>query len=265
MAASGKEKDDVAPGSVNDSINLNEVVVTGQGAQIQRRRLSSTFTKVQAKDLANVPSGRLDLMLQDALPAVQFSVTTAQPGSTSLIRSRGLSSAFANSTPVIYVDGVRMDNMNTGSYVSASHHGYSAEPYSTSDLPMGQTAATGSIGDLPLENIDHIEYVPGGAATTLYGSDAAGAIQVLYANGGDGLPTPSSPHSSGPRRSSIISSVPGVTQPDWSGTTTNFDEVTELRLQSLGANMGQNTGTVIHDNNDSKRYVLRFFAWLKVN
>lgn len=24
---------------------------------------------------------------------------------------------------------------------------------------MGQTAATGSIGDIPLDNIDHIEYV----------------------------------------------------------------------------------------------------------
>lgn len=272
LAASGKEKDDVAPGSVNDSINLNEVVVTGQGAQIQRRRLSSTFTKVQAKDLANVPSGRLDLMLQDALPAVQFSVTTAQPGSTSLIRSRGLSSAFANSTPVIYVDGVRMDNMNTGSYVSASHHGYSAEPYSTSDLPMGQTAATGSIGDLPLENIDHIEYVPGGAATTLYGSDAAnGVIQVFTRKGGDG------------RFHAFFSTQLGVDEA--TSQFYHFKRTMELLNQtgleqlyrvgfdggnerfgySFGANMGQNTGTVIHDGNDSKRYVLRFGSRLKVN
>lgn len=120
-AASARSNDNVVdqPTGVNDSISLNEVVVTGQGAQIQRRRLSSTFVKVQAKDLSPVTSGRLDVALQDALPAVQFSVTTSQPGAMSIIRSRGLSSAFANSTPVIYVDGVRMDNTNTDIYANS--------------------------------------------------------------------------------------------------------------------------------------------------
>ena len=160
----------------NDSINLDEVVVTGQGNSVQRCRLSSTFTKVSARDLAHAPLTRLDEALQDAIPNVQFSLTGGQPGSTSIIRSRGLSSAFANSTPVIYVDGVRIDNMNTGAHISFSQHGYSAEPYSTADLPMGQTAANGTLSDIPMENIDHIEYVPGGAATTLYGSDAANGV-----------------------------------------------------------------------------------------
>lgn len=44
----------------------------------------------------------------------------------------------------------------------------------------GQTATYGSISDIPMENIDHIEYVTGGAATTVYGSDAAnGVIQIF--------------------------------------------------------------------------------------
>ena len=273
-AASARSNDNVVdqPTGVNDSISLNEVVVTGQGAQIQRRRLSSTFVKVQAKDLSPVTSGRLDVALQDALPTVQFSVTTSQPGATSIIRSRGLSSAFANSTPVIYVDGVRMDNTNTDIYAAASHHGYSAEPYSTSDLPMGQTAATGSIGDIPLDNIDHIEYVPGGAATTLYGSDAAnGVIQIFTRKGGDGrfhaffstqfgLDEANSQYYYFKRTKDLLNQT-GLEQVYRLG----FDGGNERFGYSFGASMGQNTGTLIHNGNDSKRYSMRFGSRVKIN
>src|SRR5690606_40290876 len=41
-----------------------------------------------------------------------------------------------------------------------------------------------AIADIPLENIERIEYIAGGAATTLYGSDAAnGVIQIFTKRG----------------------------------------------------------------------------------
>ena len=95
--------------------NLDEVVVTGQGGAIAKRRLSSNITKLSAEELSLFPTNRIDQMLQNALPNVQVTLTNGQPGTTSMIKSRGLSSAFTNSTPVIYVDGVRVDNLNTGS------------------------------------------------------------------------------------------------------------------------------------------------------
>lgn len=149
-----------------DNFKLDEVVVTGQGAEIKKRRLSSNVSTVSEKDLVKMPQGRIDQMLQNALPNVQINLSNGQPGTTSLIKARGLSSAFSNSTPVIYVDGVRVDNMNTGATLNNSL--------------SGNAAATGSIGDIPMENIERIEYVTGGAATTLYGSDAAnGVIQIF--------------------------------------------------------------------------------------
>ena len=81
---------------------LDEVVVTGQGGAVSKRRLSSNITKLSASDLEHLRAGRIDQMLQNALPNVQFTLTTGQPGTTSMIKSRGLSSAFTNSTPVIY-------------------------------------------------------------------------------------------------------------------------------------------------------------------
>ena len=160
--------------------SLDEVVVTGQGSAVSKRRLSSNITKLSASDLERLRNSRIDQMLQNALPNVQFTLTTGQPGTTSMIKSRGLSSAFTNSTPVIYVDGVRVDNLNTGaSLFNALNNVYGNI--------SGQTAASGAIGDIPMENIDHIEYVPGGAATTLYGSDAAnGVLQIFTKKNGTG-------------------------------------------------------------------------------
>lgn len=149
-----------------DNFKLDEVVVTGQGAEVQKRRLSSNVTTVNSKELERMKQGRIDQILQNSLPNVQITMASGQAGATSLVKSRGLSSAYSNSTPVIYVDGVRVDNMNTGATLNNSL--------------SGNSAVTGSIGDIPMENIDHIEYVTGGAATTLYGSDAAnGVIQIL--------------------------------------------------------------------------------------
>ena len=245
--------------------SLDEIVVTGQGGAVSKRRLSSNVTKLTSGDLELFPNGRLDQMLQDALPNVQVTLTNGQPGTTSMIKSRGLSSAFTNSTPVIYVDGVRVDNLNTGtSLFNVLNNAYGNI--------SGQTAASGAIGDIPMENIDHIEYVPGGAATTLYGSDAAnGVIQIFTKNHGEG------------RFSATVTTQLGFDVAN--SQFYHFDRTKELLHQtgfqqkygvafsggtermgySLGASMSQNTGTIIHDGNDQRKYDLRFGSSIRMN
>ena len=245
--------------------DLDEVVVTGQGVAVSKRRLSSNITKLSSADLGSLPTGRIDQMLQNALPNVQITLTNGQPGTTSMIKSRGLSSAFTNSTPVIYVDGVRVDNLNTGSSLfNVMNNAYGNI--------NGQTAATSAIGDIPMENIDHIEYVPGGAATTLYGSDAAnGVIQIFTKN-----------HGSGSFHASVISQI------GWDVANSQFYHFnrtkeflhqtgfqqkygisfsggTERMGYSFGASMSHNTGTIIHNGNEQKKYDIRFGTSIKMN
>ena len=43
--------------------DLNELVVTGQGGAVAKRRLSSNITKLSAKDLELFPTTRIDQML----------------------------------------------------------------------------------------------------------------------------------------------------------------------------------------------------------
>lgn len=154
---------------IQKSNQLDEVVVTGHGADITKRRLSSNVVTVKSSELENIPSGRFDQLLQSKLPNAQIRLTGGQSGATSIIRSRGVTSAYVNSTPIIYVDGVRMDNLNT---VAALGGG------------SAQGAAISSIADIPMDNIERVEYINGGAATTLYGSDAAnGVIQIFTKKG----------------------------------------------------------------------------------
>ncbi|WP_373057841.1 TonB-dependent receptor domain-containing protein [Gemmatimonas sp.] len=157
-------------------LNLDAMVVTGQGGEISQRRIATTVDVISRETIEASPARRLDEMLQTNLPSAQIRMTSGQPGTTSIMRTRGVTSVSNNSTPVIYVDGVRQDNLNTIATLGMNVSGV-----------RSQGAATSALADLPLDNIERIEFIPGGAATTLYGSDAAnGVIQIFTKRGVNG-------------------------------------------------------------------------------
>ena len=61
-----------------DNFKLDEVVVTGQGAEVQKRRLSSNVTTVSSKELERMKQGRIDQVLQNALPNVQITMSSGR-------------------------------------------------------------------------------------------------------------------------------------------------------------------------------------------
>ena len=157
-----------------DRLGLEEVIVTGQGAAVETRRLSTTVEVISARQIEATPAIRLDELLQANLPGAQVRFSSGQPGTASIIRSRGPISAFSSTTPVIYVDGVRVDNLNTAAALGIDTGG----------------AQSSALPDIPIENIERIEFIKGGAATTLYGSDAAnGVIQIFTKRGIPGSST----------------------------------------------------------------------------
>lgn len=159
-----------------DLVKLDEVVVTGQGLSVSKRRLSTNVTTISAEQVKDLPLNRVDQLIQSQVPNAQFKLAGGQAGGGSIIQTRGFNSAFANSTPIIYIDGVRVDNLNTAATLGMSLSGSTA-----------QGTATSSIADIPVENIEKIEFINGGAATTLYGSDAAnGVLQIFTKKTGSG-------------------------------------------------------------------------------
>lgn len=160
----------------DQAMELDPLVVTGQGSEISRRRLSTNIEVISTEAIESSSATRLDQLLQTALPSVQVRLSSGQPGASSVTRGRGPVSVSRSTTPVIYVDGVRVDNLNGLAELSLNTSGN-----------RRQGTQTSSIADIPLENIERIEYVPGGAATTLYGSDAAnGVIQIFTKKGSPG-------------------------------------------------------------------------------
>lgn len=151
-----------------DRTGLDEVVVTGQGSGIERKRLSTTVTSINPRDIEEVPALQLEDILQANLPDTQVRFSSGQPGTASLIRSRGVTSANGSTTPVIYVDGVRVDNLNSNAALEIATGG----------------AQSSAIADIPVENIERIEFIKGGAATTLYGSDAANGVLQIFTKTG---------------------------------------------------------------------------------
>lgn len=151
-----------------DVTQLSEIVVTGQGYGIEKKRLSTTVDVVSKSQIDAVPGGRLDQLLQSQLPNAQIRLSSGQPGTASLIRTRGPVSANSSTTPVIYIDGVRVDNLNSNPSLNVGTGG----------------ASSSALADIPIENIERVEYVKGGAATTLFGADAAnGVIQIFTKKG----------------------------------------------------------------------------------
>ena len=152
------------------AISLDEIVVTGVGAETTRRALGASVEVIAAEEIALAPVQSVDQLLQGRVPGATVSATSAQPGTGSLINFRGISSVFNSQTPVIYVDGVRVDN-----------------DQSTAGGTGGEQSS--ALSDLLTADIEKIEVTKGGAASTLFGSDAAtGVIQIFTKKGTPGAP-----------------------------------------------------------------------------
>ncbi len=153
-----------------DAIALDEIVVTGVGRETERRRLSTSLDVISSEEISRVPVTTVDQLLQGRVAGATINAQSSQPGTSSLINFRGISSVYGSQTPVVYVDGVRVDN------------------------DMSTAAGTGgeqssALADLLTSDIERIEVTRGGAASALFGCDAAtGVIQIFTKKGRIGDP-----------------------------------------------------------------------------
>ncbi len=150
------------------AISLDEIIVTGVGQATARRRLGTTVDVINAQTIAQAPVTTVAQLLQGRVAGASVNATSSQPGTGSLINFRGTSSVFGPQTPVIYIDGVRVDsNVSTAAGTGGEQ--------------------SSALADLLTTDIERIEITKGGAASTLYGSDAAtGVIQIFTKKGTPG-------------------------------------------------------------------------------
>lgn len=155
------------------AIALDEIVVTGTPGGVQRRSLGNAVAQINAIELNEIaPIDNVSQLLNARAPGVvlQAQQGTAGGGNRILIRGRG-SMQFAGN-PLIYVDGVRVNNdFTTG----------------PSTPEAGAPIVLSRLDDIDPSDIERVEIIKGPAAATLYGTEAsAGVIQIITKRGREG-------------------------------------------------------------------------------
>jgi TonB-linked SusC/RagA family outer membrane protein len=154
------------------ALELNQVVVTGTAGGEQKREIGTSVDQVNVSDVTAkqvVPS--VDALLNGRAPGVAILPGTGMVGAGARVRIRGIGSFSLSADPLIYVDGVRVDNQtSTGISIQAFGSGVISR-----------------LNDFDPDQIESIEVLKGPAAATLYGTEAArGVINIITKKGSSG-------------------------------------------------------------------------------
>ncbi|GGH03263.1 SusC/RagA family TonB-linked outer membrane protein [Parapedobacter pyrenivorans] len=95
-----------------DVAGLDEVVVVGYGTQ-RKSSVTAAISKVENKNLDQIPVGRPELALVGRLAGVNISNTRSNPGSAPTIRVRGSGSISASNDPLVVIDGFPGGSMSS--------------------------------------------------------------------------------------------------------------------------------------------------------
>jgi TonB-dependent starch-binding outer membrane protein SusC len=149
-----------------EALGLDELVVTGTAGGQQRRAIGNVVGNIDGRISEIAPIDNISDMLRGRQAGVVVNRGQGSPGTASVIRIRGQSSMTGDNQPLIYVDGVRVNNrMSTPQGGSTS-------------------GAVSRIDDFSPDEIESVEIIKGPAAATLYGTEAAnGVIHIITKRG----------------------------------------------------------------------------------
>lgn len=137
--------------------SLNEVVVVGYG-QSQKRDITGSISKVNAKEIENQPVQSFESALQGKAAGVVIENSSGKVGQGIKVRIRGTSSISASSQPLYVVDGVPL--------TTASQSDINNEP-------------TNPLIDLNPNDIESIEVLKDAASAAIYGARAANGVVLI--------------------------------------------------------------------------------------
>jgi TonB-linked SusC/RagA family outer membrane protein len=154
-------------------IELNALVVTGTAGAVEARTVGNSISRINAADEVQASAvGTLGTLINGRAPGVTITSGTGRAGAGTVVNIRGRSTLSLSQQPLIYIDGVRVNNeVGTG----------------TTRNQGGNVVSR--LDDIAPEDIESIEIIKGPAASTLYGTEAAnGVIQIITKKGGGGAP-----------------------------------------------------------------------------
>jgi len=132
---------------------LNEVVVTALGIKRDKRLLTYATQEIKGDEIVKAKQPNIINSLEGKLAGVQITSSSGTPGSSVNVVIRGATSVLGNNQALIVLDGVPIDNSETGALSSG--------------------AGSSRIADIDPNTIESVNVLRGAAATALYGSAGA--------------------------------------------------------------------------------------------
>ena len=163
-----------------EALGLDEIIVTGTPGGTQRRAIGNSVLSVQAADVTeSVAVSNIQDLMAGRAPGLQLGMNSGSVGAGAAIVIRGITTFNLNSNPLIYVDGVRVNNSSAG-----------GPQLGTFDRSRPRDRGRVNVlNDFSPGDIESIEVIKGPAAATLYGTEAsAGVIQIITKRGAAGAP-----------------------------------------------------------------------------
>ncbi len=156
------------------ALELGGVVVTGTAGVTEKRAIGNAVSTVNASEIVSTqPIRSFQDLLVGRASGVSVVGSSGQVGTGSRIRVRGASSLSLNNNPLIFVDGVRVDNTQAS---GPTTQGFGSQSISRWN-------------DFSPDDIESIEVIKGPAAATLYGTEAAaGVLQIITKRGAASRP-----------------------------------------------------------------------------
>ncbi|PQJ69515.1 SusC/RagA family TonB-linked outer membrane protein [Polaribacter butkevichii] len=149
---------------IEDNNVLDEIVVTALGIKRSKKSLGYASQEVSGDEVSAIKDVNFANSLSGKIAGIDVSSSGTMGGSTNVV-IRGYSSLYGSNQALFVVDGVPISNKNTNG--SAQRSGQAGYDY-------GNAAA-----DINPDNIESINVLKGGAATALYGSQAANGVIVI--------------------------------------------------------------------------------------
>lgn len=147
---------------VNDTKQLNEVVVTALGIKREQKALSYNVQQIKSDDITAIKDANFINSLNGKVAGVNINSSSSGVGGASKVVMRGTKSIEQSSNALYVIDGIPMYNFGGGGGTEFDSRG-----------------KTEGIADLNPDDIESISVLTGAAAAALYGSNAANGALVI--------------------------------------------------------------------------------------
>ncbi len=144
--------------------HIGEVVVTALGIKRETKALGYAVQEVKGESLTEARENNVLNSLSGKLAGVQISRSGNGEGGSSRIVIRGNNSIAGNNEPLVVVDGVPVNNFNSG----------------TSGIDQwGGSDGGNGLSDINPDDIESISVLKGAAAAALYGARAGNGVLMI--------------------------------------------------------------------------------------